>query len=214
MTDQADTGVPMKRTSMFVLAIAAVAIQLGCAAEESAPLGVDDVGENSISLLRQIEGRYAGNWTIEIFPNLGVVGVCPGHMIIRAKTIRERLEGGIFTGTYFIDAAGDCATGSTVTGELINGTLREDGGVNFGLDVPRSDGNFFEDVLAGSGVNFTSIEALGCALRNADLNNHMDGSILSGQLRAANSAGLLCSQPPRTDSLPDFAMRVSINATR
>lgn len=207
----------MTNRHVMLAAFVSVAIMAGCAAEESAPVSVTGP-DGRVSLAKQIEGRYEGDWTIEILPNIGVLGVCPGHVILRAETLKERLLGATFTGTYFIDAAGDCLDGSTVTGEVINGTLREDGGVNFGLDVPRSDGNFFEDVLAGSGVNFSSVEALGCALVNADVNNHMDGSIVSDRLRAANSAGLDCWQAPPDQSPPpdttQFAMRVSIDAIR
>ncbi len=206
----------MNRRNMLVFALVAVGLQLACEAEDSAPLGIDQ-NENTVSLLAQIEGQYSGDWTIEILPRhptLSVFGVCPGHVIIRRESVKERLLGSTFTGTYFIDAVSDCAGGSTVTGEVINGTLREDGGVNFGLDVPRSNGNFFEDVLAGSGVNFSPTEALGCGLVAADLNNHMDGSIVADRLRTANSAGLACAQNPDSLPPPAFAMRVSIDATK
>lgn len=206
----------MNRRNVLFAALVAVGLQFACEAEDSAPLGIDQ-SDNAASLLAQIEGQYTGDWTIEIFPRhptLSVFGVCPGHVIVRRESIKERLLGSAFTGTYFIDAGGDCAGGSTVTGEVINGTIREDGGINFGLDVPRSDGNFFEDVLAGSGVNFSPTEALGCVLNPADLNNHMDGSVLTNRLRAANSAGLNCTQNPDSLPPPPFAMRVSVDATK
>lgn len=200
-----------------MLPLLLVGVMTGCAAEESAPVGLDDSQNVGNSLVQQIEGTYTGTWTIELKPNIGVSGTCPGHVLIRAETIKERLEGNLFTGTYFIDALDDCLTGSTVTGAVMNGTLREDGGVNFGLDVPESDGNFFEDVLAGSGVNFAIAEALGCAIEVADVNNHMDGSIVTNRLRAANSARLDCASPMITaagDTITDLTMRVAVDATR
>lgn len=210
--------VSTKRLASYsALAALLVVVGLGCAAEESAPVGLDDSQNTGNSAVQQIEGMYTGTWTIELEPNIGVSGTCPGHVIIRAETVKERLEGSQFTGTYFIDALDDCTTGSTVTGEVLNGTLREDGGVNFGLDVPGSDGNFFEDVLAGGGVNFEIAEALGCAIETADINNHMDGSIVGGRLRAANSARLDCSLLMITatnDTITDLGVRVSVDATR
>jgi len=209
----------MKHAPSFTFLLAVAGAQLGCAAEDSAAVAGPDEASQTLSLAEQYEGQYNGTWTIEITPDIGVSGTCAGHVIIRPESIKERLSGSDFTGTYFIDAAGDCASGSTVTGEVINGTIREDGGVNFGLDVPRSDGNFFEDVLAGSGVNVSPIQALGCTLDVADVNNHLDGSIVDARLRAANSAQLSCAQAVIIrGAVPDttnvITMRVTVDATR
>lgn len=195
-----------------MLPLLLVGVMTGCAAEESAPVGLDDSQNVGNSLVQQIEGTYTGTWTIELRPDIGVSGTCPGHVLIRAESIKEQLEGSLFTGTYFIDALDDCIEGSTVTGEVLNGTIREDGGVNFGLDVPGSDGNFFDDVLAGSGVNFSVLEAFSCAIQVIDTNNHMDGSIVNGRLRAANSARLSCENTSET--LENLTVRVSIDAAR
>lgn len=195
-----------------MLPVLLVGILAACAAEDSAPVGLDDSQSVGNSLVQQIEGTYTGTWTIELRPNIGVAGECPGHVLIRAESIKEQLEGSLFTGAYFIDALDDCVDGSTVTGEVLNGTMREDGGVNFGLDIPGSDGNFFDDVLAGSGVNFPVLEAFSCSIEVIDINNHMDGSIVDGRLRAANSARLNCEDTSET--LENLTVRVSIDASR
>ena len=164
-------------------------------------------------------GEYDGNWTILIRWTEAatgdfrtVVGTCPGSVWLEAQTLLDRLFGGNFGGSYLIETGGSCTSGSTVSGEVSQGQLRDDGGVNFGLEIPGSDGNFFEDVLAGSGVS-NDPDLLGCALTNADIENQMDGSILGGNLQAAASASMDC---PRLTEITTHSvhMSVTIDVTR
>lgn len=163
-------------------------------------------------------GEYDGDWTIlirwtdadQVFQT--VVGTCPGSIWLEAQSLLDRLFGGNFRGSYLIQASGSCASGSTVSGAVSQGHLREDGGVNFGLQIPGSDGNFFEDVLAGSGVS-NDPDLLGCATINADLENQMDGSILSDNLLAAASASLNCPRLTAITTHP-VHMSVAIDATK
>ena len=110
---------------------------------------------------------------------------------------------------------GGCTTGATVSGGVRDGQLRPDGGVNFGLEIPGSDGNFFEDVLAGSGVTLPTLVLLGCQIINADVHNQMDGSILDGRLSAVASASLTC--PDESGLQEDditAKMRVTVDAAK
>jgi hypothetical protein len=216
----------MKRRMISAGALVAVAVQVGCANDVSSPLDTEQpsVFERNEALAQQVAGTYSGDWTIEIFPDSGFVGTCPGTITVFAESFRDVLEGkadGAFSGTYFIDAAGDCASGIPITGEVSGGDIRDDGGVNFGMVVPGGDANLFEDILAGSGINFGQLEALGCSVVAGDIDNQMVGAILSNRLRAVTSAGLNCTQAGKDEDVgttnqtfSTFAMRVSIDANR
>lgn len=216
----------MNRLSIGAAALVAVAVQFGCASDVSTPLDPDQpsVFEQQEAMAQQVAGTYSGDWTIEILPDSGFVGTCPGTITLGAQSFKDVLEGtaaGTFVGTYFIDAAGDCASGTPVTGEVSGGEIRDDGGVNFGLIVPGGDANLFEDILAGTGINFGQLEALGCTVVAGDTNNQMVGAIISSHLEAVTSAGLSCTQAGKdedvggtNETFSTFAMRVSIDANR
>ncbi|MDX1395407.1 MAG: hypothetical protein R3195_13545 [Gemmatimonadota bacterium] len=217
------------RRFFFAAALIAVAVQVGCASDVSTPLafGPDDREspfEAEQNLAKQVEGVYTGSFMIEVLPDSGFVGTCPGTITVTADGIKGALEGrssNSFSGTYFIEAAGDCASGIPVTGNVTAGEVRDDGGVNFGMTVPGGDANLFEDILAGSGINFDQLEALGCTVVAGDIDNQMVGAIIANRMEAVTSAGLTCTQAGKdsdvgstNQTFSTFAMRVSIDATR
>lgn len=216
----------MTRRMICAGALVVGAVQFGCASDVSTPLEGDQpsVFERQEALAQEVAGTYTGDWTIEILPDSGFVGTCPGTVTIRAENFKDVLEGkadGAFSGTYFIEAAGDCASGTPISGRVSGGEIRDDGGVNFGMTVPGGDANLFEDILAGSGINFGQIEALGCTVVAGDTDNQMVGAILSNRMEAVTSAGLSCTQAGKDEDVGStnqtfstFAMRVSIDANR
>jgi hypothetical protein len=149
-------------------------------------------------------GTYSGNWEVLIYafrPNLPDPiewlgeGSCSGSVTLDPQSLLDRLFGRTFSGSYLMLDSGSClADGITVSGTVNDGQLRGDGGVNFGLQIPGSDGNFFEDVLAGSGFKppQSLFVLLGCSIINKDTENQMDGSILGNRLSAIASASLDC----------------------
>lgn len=216
------------RRMQFAAAVVAGAVLAGCASDSSTPLTPDSddpsIFGSSQNPAAQVAGTYTGNWMIEVLPDSGFVGTCPGTVTLAADTFKDVLEGkpaNSFSGTYFIQAAGSCSGGVPITGEVTGGEIRDDGGVNFGMTVPGGDANLFEDVLAASGINFDQLEALGCSVVAGDVNNQMVGAILSNRMQAVTSAGLSCTQAGKDEDLggtnetfSTFAMRISIDATR
>lgn len=177
-----------------------------------------DPGQPQPGVSAAFAGEYEGDWEILIrWTDANgqvrtVVGVCPGSVWLEQQSLLDRLFGGSFSGSYFIQDAGGCSSGSTVSGAVRQGQLRDDGGVNFGLEIPGSDGNVFEDLLAGSGVS-DDPDLLGCAIINKDLENQMDGSILGADLSAAASASLDCPRITIITGIP-VNMRVTVDATK
>ncbi|MFV1988204.1 MAG: hypothetical protein ACC682_13045 [Gemmatimonadota bacterium] len=218
----------MNRRWLGAAALIVGAIQAGCASDVSSPAALDgddpSIFGREQDLAQRVAGTYTGNWRIEILPDSGFVGTCPGTVTIYADSFKDGLEGkptSSFSGTYFIEAAGACSQGTPITGEVSGGEIREDGGVNFGMTVPGGDANLFEDVLAASGINFSQLEALGCTVVAGDVNNQMVGAILSNRLEAVTSAGLSCVQAGKDENVgssnqtfSSFGMRISIDANR
>lgn len=158
----------------------ALAVLAGLAACESDPMGP----------VLQVEGTYSGSWTFIAFGPGGSViasSVCPGSVTIGKQSGRQ------FAGSYLVTAAGDCDTGSPVSGEVADGLVRGDGGLNFTLVVPNSNQNIFEDFFAGANV----IPSLGPAIVGCDIivaDNQMNGSVAAGALSVSASASLVCPE--------------------
>lgn len=94
-----------------------------------------------------IQGSYSGTWSITLTnQNTGesaTVG-CPGSV-----TVSSQSEGS-FSGSYILEAAGDCDTSDSGN---IAGTVRTDGGVNLGLGSASGSTADFEDI---TGCTYTS----------------------------------------------------------
>lgn len=172
------------------LFIGVIAAALGLSAcEDDTPLGnVDD-----------FEGRYEGTWTLSWETNNplvnppGETSFCPGSI-----TLGDHFRG-TFNGAFLILDEDDCADGSPVSGQVVDGRVRVDGGVNFTMIVPptlgqeKPEDDIWEDVFAGSGVILPDL-IIGCIIVDSD--NQMTGAALGDRLAASASASVSCPDPP------------------
>lgn len=207
----------MNRETIFPALVAVALATAACSTGPSAPVDGDfpTNGAPGNGAETAIE-TYEGDWTI-FAVNLGlpdgggaipdtVAGACSGSITLTTRTSSNgNVE--ILAGSYVVLADRDCSAGSTMSGVLVDIDFRQDGGIDFGLEVPGSDGNIFEDFLVGSGLQFDDIRPFGCsdpepsgsAGSAKDEVNHLDGTLLANRLRAAASASMKC---------PDFTERV------
>ncbi|MFQ5679743.1 MAG: hypothetical protein ACE5HP_09845 [Gemmatimonadota bacterium] len=119
----------------------------------------------------QVEGTYTGDWTFEAFDETGALtstNTCPGSI-----TLSEQ-EGRSFGGTFLVTAAGDCEGLSPISGELVNGEVRADGGLEFTLTV----------------LPFVGPGAAGCTLVGGT--NGMNGAVTGAALSVFTTARLVC----------------------
>lgn len=207
----------MKRDTVLSVMIGlAVAAMGACDTGPSSPVvpgfpGGGDFG-NGTGAETAIE-TFEGDWdlfAVKLPTEEGMApdtaqGTCPGSVTLTTRTSADgRVE--ILAGSYVVLAEGDCLSGSTISGALVDINFRRDGGIDFGLDVPGSDGNMFEDFLVGSGLEFQDVLPFGCsdpqpagtAGEAKDQLNHLDGTLLADRLRAAASASMKCpaTTPP------------------
>ncbi len=131
---------------------------------------------------------FDGTWTLLVEEDF--VFACPGSI-----TLTDHLNGSSFEGTWFIEDANDCSGGSPVTGEVFAGLIRNDGGLEFFMEVPPLEGavkdedDIWEDIFAGAGIFGPNVFS-GCEIRGAD--NQMNGALLGQDLEASASAALNC----------------------
>lgn len=159
------------------------------ACEEDTPLG--NVGN--------VDGTYQGTWTLSWAtnnPNVNPPGetyFCPGSITLE-NGFRDAIDG-----TFLIRAEGDCLDGSPVSGALVDGFLRVDGGINFTMQVPppvgqeKDEDDIWEDVFAGAGIILPDL-ILGCLI--VDTDNQMTGSVIAGRLAGSLSASISCPTAP------------------
>ncbi len=131
---------------------------------------------------------FDGTWTLLVEQDF--VFTCPGSI-----TLTDHLNGSSFEGTWFIEDSGACSDGSPVSGEVFAGLVRDDGGVEFFMEVPPLEGavkdedDIWEDIFAGAGILANNTFS-GCAIRDTD--NQMNGALLGQDLAASASAALNC----------------------
>jgi len=124
----------------------------------------------------------------------GVTSLCSGSMTLGDQSKDQ------FGGIFLINDDGDCSDGTPVSGSIVDGFSRADGGINFTMTVPpaagsdtistpKSEDDIWEDVFAGSAVILPDL-ILGCSISNAD--NQMNGAISGDQLSASASASISC----------------------
>lgn len=190
----------------ILAAFVSFVVAAGCTTGPSAPVEDETpnggLGDGAVTTV----DRYEGDWTIfyqALDAALGepdeVSGVCPGWITITIRTSESGLVE-FLRGTYVVLAEGDCAAGSTMSGSIIDIDVRQDGGIDFGLEVPGTDGNMFEDFLVGSGFDFGDVKPFGCsdpegdgaAGEAKDEINHLNGTLIGARLRAAASASMKC----------------------
>lgn len=118
-----------RRTSAVAVTLCLALLALGCGGEDS-------MGPS----IPSIEGSYSGDWTLTVENQdngqSATVG-CPGSI-----TVDSQSEGS-FSGSYRIDAAGDCDTSDSGT---IDGNVRSDGGVDVSLGSASGSSADFEDI--------------------------------------------------------------------
>ena len=174
------------------------------ACEKDTPLGnVSDV-----------DGVYVGEWLLSWETNnpissiSGLTASCPGQI-----TLENGFRDAIY-GAWLIRAEGDCFEGSPVSGELVDGFLRVDGGINFTMRVPpglgleKFEDDIWEDVFAGSAVILPDL-IIGCLIVDAD--NQMTGAVSGASLGASASAGVVC--PPEAGFTTQLQIRFKTVAT-
>lgn len=173
------------RKVVTLLAITLIA----AACEKDTPLGN----------VADVDGTYNGEWLLSWQTNnptssiTGLTAVCPGSITLD-NGFRDAIEG-----SFLILAQGDCFEGSPVSGALIDGILRVDGGINFTMAVPPTLGqekfedDIWEDVFAGSAVILPDL-IIGCLIIDAD--NQMTGAVSGSDLGASASAGVACPGTP------------------
>lgn len=144
------------------------------------------------------DGEWTLNWETTnpanpLFP--GESFSCDGTV-----TLTDHLNGSSFEGTWFINPDGSCDAISPVSGEVQQGRIRADGGLNFFMEVPPLEGpvkgedNIWEDIFAGTGVTVPAL-IIGCGLDNVD--NQMNGALIGPNrttLSASASASLTCEE--------------------
>ena len=149
----------------------------------------------------EVDGTFLGSWTLSwegIDSDGNAIGdeaLCPGSITLGDQS--KDTFGGIF---LVIDDS-DC-DGSPVSGSIVDGFARADGGVNFTMTVPpsvqsdtitspKSQDDIWEDIFAGTGIVDQNIFS-GCVISDAD--NQMNGAIAGPQLAASASASLSCEE--------------------
>jgi len=145
-----------------------------------------------------VKGTYVGTWTLtwETTDNLLPVlftSLCSGSIQLGDQSGED------FGGIFLVEDDRDC-DGSPVSGSIVDGFARADGGVNFTMTVPPSAGSdtissvksqddIWEDIFAGSGIVDQNIFS-GCVISDAD--NQMNGAVSGSELAASASASLSC----------------------
>lgn len=108
-----------------------------------------------------IQGSYGGTWNLTLTnQNTGESASlsCPGSVTISSQSDDS------FSGSYLIDAGGDCDTSDSGN---VAGTVRTDGGVNLGLGSASGSTADFEDIT-------------GCTYTGGD--NQLTGSVSGGSM--------------------------------
>jgi hypothetical protein len=176
----------MRRHKLLMLMVGAIAL-VAC---QSTPFGsaVD------------VKGTYLGTWVLSWSTNNpeleppGITSRCSGSITLGNQSGDE------FGGIFLINDDGECSDGSPVSGAIVDGFARADGGINFTMTVPPSAGSdtistpkgeddIWEDAFAGSAVILPDL-ILGCSISNAD--NQMNGAISGDDLSSSASASLGC----------------------
>ena len=180
----------MRKTQLSAFIVAALVLA-ACepTPPTAAPLGLDPseiCGGAPDDPIRTC--AFTGIWTL--FVEEDFVFTCPGSI-----TLTDHLNGQSFEGTWLIPATDDCSDGSPVSGEVFAGLIRDDGGVEFFMEVPPLEGavkdedDIWEDIFAGAGI-FENNAFSGCTIRDAD--NQMNGALVGQSLAASASSALNC----------------------
>lgn len=173
----------MKKAELSTLVVAALTLAACKAPDIPTATPID---RTSVPVF--VGGVYDGTWRL----NIDVVSfACSGSI-----TLTDHLNGFSFEGTWLIEVLGDCSQGSPVSGEVQEGRIRADGGLNFFMAVPPAEGlvkdvdNIWQDIFRGSGV--IDLNEFTCAISGTD--NQMNGALSGSALSASASGALICDQ--------------------
>lgn len=158
-----------------------------CLAVALAACGDDSTGPT----FPRVEGSYAGTWTFtltHVASGANDAFTCPGSVSISDQ------NDGSFTGSFIIRAAGDCADSNPTSGS-ISGQVRQDGGLNFTLQVPGSSLNFMTDYF-------------GCVFVSGS--SQLNGTFASGRIQAAAASVYDC---PVNGSWERYELALQVDAT-
>lgn len=128
-------------------------------------------GDDPTGPTLQIEGTYTGDWTFQSFDAFGApiaTAICPGTMTLADQDSKS------FGGAYLVTASGDCTGLSPISGEIVDGQVRGDGGLNFTVTTAP---------FVGSPVG-------GCVLAAAD--SRMNGGVNGTTLSVFTTGSLSC----------------------
>lgn len=170
----------------------------------------------------EVDGTYTGEWTLSwegVDSNenaIGDVAVCPGQITLGDQSKDT------FGGIFLVINDTDC-DGSPVSGSIVDGFARADGGLNFTMTVPpsaqsdtitspKSQDDIWEDIFAGTGIVDQNLFS-GCVISDAD--NQMNGAISGLELAASMSASLTCVEtliflPDGSIATVDDALRLLV----
>lgn len=146
--------------SSFALLLAAALTVVGCDVNPAGPI-------------LQIEGTYAGSWAFDFFIEGAFQSrsVCPGSITLADQTGRT------YGGAFVVDDEGDCLGLSPISGDVLEGSVRANGGVDFQISrVP----------VVGAGV-------AGCAvLIDPEAGGELTGAVEGSELAVITIVDLDC----------------------
>lgn len=123
----------MSRVYALSLMLAVSGLLVGCGGGES---GEGITGPT----IPNIVGSYSGDWSLTVEDQEtgdSATASCPGSVNVDSQSQ------GSFSGSYRIDAAGDCDTSDSGT---VAGEVRSDGGVNLSLGSASGSSSDFEEI--------------------------------------------------------------------
>lgn len=123
----------MRRGYALFLTVGLSLLLLGCG-------GGEEGGGMTAPEIPNIEGSYAGDWTLTVEDREtgeSATATCPGSINVDSQS------SGSFSGSYLMEAAGDCDTSDSGT---VDGEVRSDGGVNLTLGSGSGSSADFEDI--------------------------------------------------------------------
>lgn len=149
--------------AFVMLGVVGAVASLGCESDPAGPI-------------LQVEGTFGGAWTFDVFIE-GVFAsrtTCPGTVTLAGQSGRT------FGGGFIVDDEGDCAGITPISGEILEGAVRADGGVNFlasripvvgpgvagcGVLVDPEEGGEFNGALNAGELSVLTIVGLDCGDR-------------------------------------------------
>lgn len=120
-----------------------------------------------------VEGTYTGQWTFDVFieGDFESRSVCPGSITLAGQSGRT------FGGSFLVRDEGDCAGLAPVSGDVLEGSVRADGGLEFLLS---------RVLVVGAGVAGCSV------LVDEEQGGEASGAVTGPELSVLVLAGLDC----------------------